>query len=133
MHLEKERFTHVKSFQPSSTGGSLCETVRIEGSSPENGTFQASESRAFGRLVGVPNSRSRNVAKNILTITATASEFRQLNKVMTMNGRSAFPTTRWTRISFASDPRNPRVQTALAELLQLYWFPVYSFVRRIRV
>ena len=43
----------------------------------------------------------------------------------------SFPTTtRWTLITTASDRAHPRVQTALAELFQLYWYPIYAFIRR---
>ncbi len=47
-----------------------------------------------------------------------------------MNKSSAFPTTRWTRIAYASDPTHPRVQAAFAELFQLYCDPIYAYLRR---
>ncbi|MBI3245338.1 MAG: hypothetical protein HYZ50_02390 [Deltaproteobacteria bacterium] len=46
-----------------------------------------------------------------------------------MNKRIVFPTTRWTRVAHASDPTHPRVQAAFAELFQLYWYPMYAFLR----
>jgi RNA polymerase sigma-70 factor (ECF subfamily) len=46
-----------------------------------------------------------------------------------MNKRVAFPSTRWTRVAHASDPHHPRAQAAFAELFQLYWYPMYAFLR----
>lgn len=47
-----------------------------------------------------------------------------------MNRIPSFPNTRWTRVACASDPSHPRAKTALAELFQLYWYPIYAFIRR---
>jgi RNA polymerase sigma-70 factor (ECF subfamily) len=41
-----------------------------------------------------------------------------------------FATTRWSLIVEAADPGSPQAEAALATLCELYWFPVYAFVRR---
>lgn len=41
-----------------------------------------------------------------------------------------FPTTHWTRVIRAVDPREPDAHAALAELCAAYWYPLYAFVRR---
>jgi RNA polymerase sigma factor (sigma-70 family) len=46
-----------------------------------------------------------------------------------MNRNRAFPHTRWTRVAHASDARHPLAQAALSELFQLYWYPIYAFIR----
>src|SRR5437660_12692854 len=38
-----------------------------------------------------------------------------------------FATTRWSLVAAAKDPA---ARQALAELCELYWYPVYAFVRR---
>ncbi len=35
---------------------------------------------------------------------------------MPMNRNASFPTTRWTRIAYISDPTHPRVRGVFAEL-----------------
>lgn len=47
-----------------------------------------------------------------------------------MNKSPRFPTTRWTRIAYASDPTHPHARAAIAELFQLYWYPAYAVIRR---
>jgi RNA polymerase sigma factor (sigma-70 family) len=47
----------------------------------------------------------------------------------TSRGRR-FYTTRWSLVIAASDPHSSSAETALAELCQAYWYPVYSFIRR---
>ena len=39
-----------------------------------------------------------------------------------------FATTRWSLVAAA---KGPAARQALAELCQLYWYPVYAFVRRV--
>lgn len=41
-----------------------------------------------------------------------------------------FATTRWTVIQQAGDSHLPEHDDALAQLCQIYWYPVYAFVRR---
>ena len=41
-----------------------------------------------------------------------------------------FVTTRWTRIRQARGPDTTAARTALAELCQHYWYPLYAYVRR---
>ena len=41
-----------------------------------------------------------------------------------------FATTRWSLIAAARDPAAPEARRALAELCRLYWYPVYTYVRR---
>lgn len=46
-------------------------------------------------------------------------------------GNRAFATTSWSMVlEAASNQKDTSGETALAELCQLYWFPLYSFVRR---
>ena len=41
-----------------------------------------------------------------------------------------FATTRWSLIIAAGDPGSPTAESALASLCEIYWFPVYAFIRR---
>jgi len=41
-----------------------------------------------------------------------------------------FLTTRWSLVLSAGDGERPDSQTALASLCELYWYPVYAFIRR---
>jgi DNA-directed RNA polymerase specialized sigma24 family protein len=41
-----------------------------------------------------------------------------------------FATTHWSLILAAADPRSPQAASALASLCEIYWFPVYAFIRR---
>lgn len=41
-----------------------------------------------------------------------------------------FATTRWSLVAAARDPAAPEARQALAELCELYWYPVYAYVRR---
>jgi RNA polymerase sigma factor (sigma-70 family) len=45
-------------------------------------------------------------------------------------GRRRFATTRWSLILAAAGPESTRAESALASLCEIYWFPVYAFVRR---
>jgi len=44
--------------------------------------------------------------------------------------RGQFATTQWSLILSAADRSSPRWQQSLGELCQLYWYPLYAFVRR---
>jgi RNA polymerase sigma factor (sigma-70 family) len=44
--------------------------------------------------------------------------------------RDPFASTRWSLVAAAGHGPSPRAQTALAELCQSYWKPVYGYVRR---
>lgn len=44
--------------------------------------------------------------------------------------RQAFPTTLWTVVLHAKDAASPDRRRALEMLIQLYWRPLYHFVRR---
>lgn len=44
--------------------------------------------------------------------------------------RGAFPATRWSMVLKARDTDDPAAAAALAELCRVYWYPVYSFLRR---
>jgi RNA polymerase sigma factor (sigma-70 family) len=48
----------------------------------------------------------------------------------TLAGRSDFPTTRWTLVVAASDPKRKEVRSALASLCENYWYPLYAYLRR---
>ena len=41
-----------------------------------------------------------------------------------------FATTRWSLVSAAAGEDSGAARTALAELCELYWYPLYAFVRR---
>jgi RNA polymerase sigma factor (sigma-70 family) len=41
-----------------------------------------------------------------------------------------FPTTRWSRVLAARDGSDSEARQALETLCQVYWFPLYAFVRR---
>jgi len=45
-------------------------------------------------------------------------------------GAAHFDTTRWTDIMLCGQYEAPGGQAAFARLYQLYWFPLYAFVRR---
>jgi len=50
--------------------------------------------------------------------------------VTTSRSRGGFATTRWTMVSAAGGPSDGAASTALAELCQIYWPPLYSYLRR---
>lgn len=41
-----------------------------------------------------------------------------------------FVSTRWTVVLSAGHKSSPRSDQALAELCQVYWYPLYAYVRR---
>jgi RNA polymerase sigma-70 factor (ECF subfamily) len=43
---------------------------------------------------------------------------------------SDFPTTRWTLVIAAADPRRTEARSALVLLCEGYWYPLYAYVRR---
>jgi len=48
----------------------------------------------------------------------------------TLTGPSDFPTTRWTLVVAAADPRRKEARSALVSLCESYWYPLYAYVRR---
>ena len=48
----------------------------------------------------------------------------------TLAGPSEFPTTRWTLVVAASDPKRKECRSALASLCENYWYPLYAYLRR---
>jgi RNA polymerase sigma-70 factor (ECF subfamily) len=44
--------------------------------------------------------------------------------------RGRFATTRWSMVLAAGRSSSPKSQSALAELCETYWYPLYAFVRR---
>ncbi len=48
----------------------------------------------------------------------------------TLAGPSEFPTTRWTLVVAASDPKRKEVRSALVSLCENYWYPLYAYLRR---
>src|ERR1043165_6921147 len=48
----------------------------------------------------------------------------------TMPGSPQFPTTRWTLVVAAGDPRRKEARSALISLCENYWYPLYAYVRR---
>jgi RNA polymerase sigma-70 factor (ECF subfamily) len=45
-------------------------------------------------------------------------------------GTDVFVTTRWTVVLHAGRKSSPHSDQALAELCQVYWYPLYAYVRR---
>jgi RNA polymerase sigma-70 factor (ECF subfamily) len=45
-------------------------------------------------------------------------------------GARSFKTTQWTLVRAAGDTLDPRSEEALAGLCELYWYPIYAFIRR---
>lgn len=41
-----------------------------------------------------------------------------------------FVTTRWTVVLAAADRSTPQAERALEEICQIYWFPLYAYIRR---
>src|SRR5579871_2153154 len=48
----------------------------------------------------------------------------------TLSGQSQFPTTRWTLVVAAGDPKRKEARSALVSLCENYWYPLYAFLRR---
>jgi len=48
----------------------------------------------------------------------------------TFAGPSQFPTTRWTLVVAAGDPKRKEARSALASLCENYWYPLYAYLRR---
>ena len=46
------------------------------------------------------------------------------------SGAATFATTHWSVVVAAGDSTSERSRTALAELCQAYWYPLYAFLRR---
>lgn len=45
-------------------------------------------------------------------------------------GHRRFATTRWSLVLAARDPDSSEAASALSSLCEIYWFPVYAFIRR---
>ena len=45
-------------------------------------------------------------------------------------GPSQFPTTRWTLVVAAGDPQRKEARSALVDLCENYWYPLYAYLRR---
>jgi RNA polymerase sigma factor (sigma-70 family) len=48
----------------------------------------------------------------------------------TLPGSSQFPTTRWSLVVAAGDPRLKNARSALVSLCENYWYPLYAYLRR---
>jgi RNA polymerase sigma-70 factor (ECF subfamily) len=48
----------------------------------------------------------------------------------TLAGSSQFPTTRWTLVVAAGDPHRKEARSALVSLCEIYWYPLYAYLRR---
>ncbi len=48
----------------------------------------------------------------------------------TLPGSSQFPTTRWSLVAAAGDPRRKEARSALVSLCENYWYPLYAYLRR---
>lgn len=44
-------------------------------------------------------------------------------------GQSRFPQTAWSLLAHLKDPKEPRVQAYLNRMIEIYWRPVYKYVR----
>jgi len=47
-----------------------------------------------------------------------------------VNPRAVFATTHWSVVRSAAHPDTARAHDALARLCQIYWYPLYAYVRR---
>lgn len=45
-------------------------------------------------------------------------------------GSSHFPTTQWTLVAAAGNPRRKEARSALISLCENYWYPLYAYLRR---
>ena len=70
------------------------------------------------------------VRDSILQIRIPNSEFRIPRYTGPMPSSDRFATTRWSLIRATREPGEPAARQALADLCRLYWFPIYSFIRR---
>ena len=52
------------------------------------------------------------------------------NTMHTLAGPSDFPTTRWTLVITAADPKQKEARSALVSLCESYWYPLYAYIRR---
>ena len=48
----------------------------------------------------------------------------------TLPGSAQFPTTRWSLVVAAGDPRRKDATSALVSLCENYWYPLYAYLRR---
>lgn len=48
----------------------------------------------------------------------------------TSQGQGAFRTTHWSLVLAACQRDSPEAREALSKLCQIYWYPVYAFIRR---
>jgi RNA polymerase sigma-70 factor (ECF subfamily) len=48
----------------------------------------------------------------------------------TLPGQARFPATRWTLVAAAGDPHHKEARSALGELCENYWYPLYAYLRR---
>jgi RNA polymerase sigma-70 factor (ECF subfamily) len=46
------------------------------------------------------------------------------------NAAERFQTTHWSLVAAARDGSSPQARQALAELCEIYWYPLYAFIRR---
>jgi RNA polymerase sigma-70 factor (ECF subfamily) len=55
-----------------------------------------------------------------------------VSELLDATGRptGSFPTTRWSLVLGAGDRARLEARTALAELCQAYWYPIFAFIRR---
>jgi RNA polymerase sigma factor (sigma-70 family) len=52
------------------------------------------------------------------------------DKESRVESEARFRTTQWTLVMLAAESNTPAAESALAELYQIYWFPLYAFARR---
>lgn len=50
--------------------------------------------------------------------------------IHTLAGPSQFPTTRWTLVIAAGDAQRKDARSALVDLCENYWYPLYAYLRR---
>ncbi|WP_165227617.1 RNA polymerase sigma factor [Aquisphaera insulae] len=43
---------------------------------------------------------------------------------------ASFPSTHWSRVIAAADPRESRSREPLAAICRAYWYPLYAYIRR---
>ena len=80
-------------------------------------------------VVGRSNSRAPPRAK----MTARSITFRSSRMLPGQSAEGSagqFHTTRWTLVLVSAQNESQVAQAALAELCQIYWYPLYAFARR---
>jgi RNA polymerase sigma-70 factor (ECF subfamily) len=83
--------------------------------------------------VVIPDGPQKRIASYDINRSKIKKEFDRGSANRALRYHVAMPdfrTTRWSLIAAARDPAEPESRQALAELCNLYWYPLYAFIRR---